>query len=37
VVKALEKISDPYYSKIKSAILNLAKNPRPQGYKNSRV
>ncbi len=33
VVKALEKISDPYYSKIKSAILNLAKNPRPQGYK----
>jgi len=29
----LEKINEPYYSKIKTAILNLAKNPRPAGYK----
>lgn len=33
VIKALEKINEPYYSKIKSAILNLAENPRPPGYK----
>ena len=33
VSKALEKINEPYYSKIKTAILNLAKNPRPNGYK----
>jgi len=33
VVKAMEKINEPYYSKIKTAILNLAKNPRPAGYK----
>jgi mRNA interferase RelE/StbE len=33
VLKTLEKISEPYYSKIKFAILKLAKNPRPQGYK----
>jgi mRNA interferase RelE/StbE len=33
VLKTLEKISEPYYSKIKLAILKLAKNPRPQGYK----
>lgn len=33
VVKALKKINEPYYSKIKTAILNLAKNPRPAGYK----
>ena len=33
VQKALEKIAEPYYSKIKIAILNLAENPRPQGYK----
>lgn len=33
VQKALEKINEPYYSKIKTAILNLANNPRPQGYK----
>jgi mRNA interferase RelE/StbE len=33
VVKSLEKINEPLYSKIKSAILNLAKNPRPTGYK----
>lgn len=33
VVKSLEKINEPYYSKIKTAILNLTKNPRPNGYK----
>lgn len=33
VLKSLEKINEPYYSKIKTAILNLAKNPRPAGYK----
>lgn len=33
VVKSLEKINEPYYSKIKTAILKLAKNPRPAGYK----
>jgi len=33
VIKALEKISEPYYSKIKTAILHLAQNPRPNGYK----
>ena len=31
--KTLEKINEPYYSKIKTAILNLANNPRPAGYK----
>ena len=33
VLKTLEKINEPYYSKIKTAILNLGKNPRPAGYK----
>jgi mRNA interferase RelE/StbE len=33
VVKSLEKISEPYYTQIKNAILKLASNPRPQGYK----
>jgi mRNA interferase RelE/StbE len=33
VLKELEKINEPYYSKIKTAILKLAKNPRPVGYK----
>jgi mRNA interferase RelE/StbE len=33
VVKTLEKINEPYYSKIKKAIMNLAKDPRPVGYK----
>lgn len=33
VVKVLEKINEPYYSKIKFAILKLSQNPRPQGYK----
>lgn len=33
VIKSLEKINEPYYSKIKLAILKLAFNPHPQGYK----
>jgi mRNA interferase RelE/StbE len=33
VIKSLNKINEPYYSKIKTAILKLAKNPRPVGYK----
>lgn len=32
-IKSLEKINDPIYSSIKKAIYNLAKNPRPSGYK----
>jgi len=32
-IKALEKISEPDYSKIKNAIYSLADNPRPYGYK----
>jgi mRNA interferase RelE/StbE len=31
--QALEKINDPDYSKLKSAIYSLADNPRPHGYK----
>ncbi|MFK7969914.1 MAG: type II toxin-antitoxin system RelE/ParE family toxin [Bacteroidia bacterium] len=30
--KKLAKISEPYYSKIKEAILGLADDPRPKGY-----
>ena len=33
VQKALAKINEPHYSKIKKAILSLAENPRPNGYK----
>lgn len=33
VLKALEKIDEPYYSNIKEAIYSLADNPRPLGYK----
>ena len=33
VLKTLEKINEPYYSKIKAAILSLAQNPRPPGCK----
>ncbi|HXP48466.1 MAG TPA: type II toxin-antitoxin system RelE/ParE family toxin [Bacteroidia bacterium] len=33
VLKELEKINDPDYSKIKKAIFSLSDNPRPQGYK----
>ncbi len=32
-IKVLEKIQEPYYSNIKSAIYSLADNPRPSGYK----
>jgi mRNA interferase RelE/StbE len=32
VEKTLQKINEPYFSKIKEAILNLAQNPRPNGY-----
>lgn len=31
--KKLSKISNPYYSNIKAAILNLAVNPGPDGFK----
>ncbi|HEY4325257.1 MAG TPA: type II toxin-antitoxin system RelE/ParE family toxin [Mucilaginibacter sp.] len=33
VEKTLQKINEPYFSKIKTAILNLAHDPRPYGYK----
>lgn len=33
VIKALEKINEPYYSNIKTAIYKLADNPRPKGFK----
>ncbi|NQW31009.1 MAG: type II toxin-antitoxin system RelE/ParE family toxin [Ignavibacteria bacterium] len=32
-IKALEKIPEPYYSKIKASIYSLSVNPRPVGYK----
>ena len=32
-VKKLEKINEPYYSKIKNAILDLTVDPRPPGCK----
>ncbi len=31
--KQLAKISEPYYTKIKNAILDLAKDPKPSGCK----
>lgn len=31
--KKLVRIPEPYYSKIKIAIFDLAKNPRPVNYK----
>jgi mRNA interferase RelE/StbE len=31
--KKLSKIPEPYYSNLKTSILDLGKNPRPQGYK----
>jgi mRNA interferase RelE/StbE len=31
--KQLEKIPDPDYLRIKKSIIELAKNPRPSGYK----
>jgi mRNA interferase RelE/StbE len=32
-IKALQEISEPYYSNIKSAIYALADDPHPNGYK----
>ena len=32
-IKILEKINEPDYSAIKTAIYGLAGNPRPHGYK----
>lgn len=32
VIKTLQPINEPYYSKLKEAIYNLADNPRPRGY-----
>lgn len=32
-IKALTKINEPYYSKVKETIYNLADNPRPSGCK----
>jgi len=32
-IKALEKINEPYYSNIKTAIYSLSDNPRPNGYR----
>lgn len=32
-IKALENISEPYYSNIREAIYALADDPRPRGYK----
>lgn len=32
-LKKLAKISNPYYSNIKTAILELGNDPKPQGYK----
>jgi mRNA interferase RelE/StbE len=33
VLKELQKIPEPDYARIKKAILDLARNPRPAGYK----
>lgn len=33
VQKQLEKIPVPDYQRVKNAIIDLAKNPRPEGYK----
>jgi len=33
IQKKLAKIPSPYFSNIKTAILNLCNNPRPQGCK----
>ena len=32
VIKTLEQINEPFYSKIKDAIYGLRKDPRPFGY-----
>jgi mRNA interferase RelE/StbE len=31
-LKKLEQIPEPFYTKVKTSILNLSKNPRPRGY-----
>ncbi|MEO8085722.1 MAG: type II toxin-antitoxin system RelE/ParE family toxin [Bacteroidota bacterium] len=36
VIKTLEKIKDPDYSKLKAAMFSLGENPRPKGYKRLR-
>lgn len=33
VLKSLEKIQEPYFTSIKTALFNLAENPRPAGFK----
>jgi mRNA interferase RelE/StbE len=33
VIKAMEKISEPDFSKLKDAMFSLSGNPRPNGYK----
>jgi len=33
VLKDLEKINEPFFSKIKESIISLADNPKPEGYK----
>jgi mRNA interferase RelE/StbE len=35
-IKALEEIDEPFYSRIKTAIHDLADDPRPPGYKKIR-
>jgi mRNA interferase RelE/StbE len=32
IIKVLEKMNEPDYSKVKEAIYALAEDPRPQGY-----
>jgi mRNA interferase RelE/StbE len=32
-MKALETIPEPYYTNIRTAIYDLAENPRPHGYR----
>lgn len=32
VQKKFAKISNPFYTKLKTAILDLGQNPRPKGY-----
>ncbi len=32
-IKSLEKINDPFYSKIKEAIYSLGNDARPEGFK----
>ena len=33
VIRVMEKINEPDYSKLKAAMFSLADNPRPHGYK----